>query len=527
MRLGNEHLEEYEFYLPRDGVPQGWEVVSLNDVSYVVTDGTHKTPKYTAEGVRFISIRNIRPFRPIDWNSYEKYISRKEHNALKKRCHPEYDDVLFPRIGTLGFAKRIDFNEEISIFVGLGLIKPVKAYIFPKYLEYYMNTPYISRLSVKRAKGTGRKTLPLEESRRFPFPLAPFSEQHRIVAKIEELFTELEKGIESLKAARAKLNVYRQAVLKHAFEGKLTAQWREENEGKFETPDQLIARIKKVREVTYQKQLEEWKVAVIELGQNGKKPTKPRGLKKLQPFDIDEIAKLPNLDSDSWKWVKIDEICAHTQYSIKAGPFGSAIKKQYYVSDGYKIYGQEQVISGDPNYGNYYIDSAKYEELKTCKIAPKDVLISLVGTVGKVLVLPDDCSEGIINPRLIKVTLNLDVYRPLFFKYFFESVFVKSLQKNLAKGTTMDVLNLGIIQTLPFPLCSLEEQDKLIAEIESKLSVIDQIETESEAAVEKSENLRKSILKIAFSGKLVVQNPGDEPASMLLERISAEKTKPT
>ena len=110
-------------------------------------------------------------------------------------------------------------------------------------------------------------------------PLAPQNEQRRIVAKIEELFSELDKGIESLKAARAKLNIYRQAVLKHAFEGKLTAQWREENKDKLETPEQLLARIKQEREARYEKQLQEWKAAVKEWeegGKLGKRPAKPQ-----------------------------------------------------------------------------------------------------------------------------------------------------------------------------------------------------------------------------------------------------------
>ena len=251
--------------------------------------------------------------------------------------------------------------------------------------------------------------------------LPPLGEQRRIVAKIEELFSELDKGVESLKTARAQLDIYRQAVLKHAFEGKLTAQWREENKDKLEKPEQLLARIKKEREARYEQLLKEWEIAVKEWeakGKSGKRPTKPKKIKKLQPFDLEELGKLPNIELASWKWVKVDKICSHTQYSIKAGPFGSALKKQFYVPDGYKIYGQEQVISGDPYCGDYFIDSVKYEELETCKIAPKDVLISLVGTVGKVLVLPDDCREGIINPRLIKIAPNLNYYRPEFFKYF-------------------------------------------------------------------------------------------------------------
>ena len=391
-----------------------------------------------------------------------------------------------------------------------------------KYICYYLNQLDYS----DHVTGTTRLKLTQNALKRISVLVAPLVEQHRIVAKIEELFSELDKGVESLEKAREQLKVYRQAVLKHAFEGKLTAKWREENRDKLEKPEQLLARIKHEREVRYEQQLNDWKDAVKEWeesGKSGKKPHKPQKMKRLRPFDSEELKKLPDIESASWKWVKVDEICSYTKNPIKAGPFGSTLKKQFYIPDGYKIYGQEQVISGDPHCGDYFIGTAKYEELETCKIAPKDVLISLVGTVGKVLVLPDDCKEGIINPRLIKITLNLNYYRPEFFKYFFESAFVRGLYRTLAKGTTMDVLNLGIIQNLPFPLCSLAEQDKLVTEIESKLSVVDQIEKGAGAELEKSKALRQSIHKMAFSGKLVAQNPNDEPASTLLARIRATK----
>ena len=117
-----------------------------------------------------------------------------------------------------------------------------------------------------------------------PFPLPPFNEQYRIVAKIEELISKFDKGIESLKAARQKLDVFGQAVLKNAFEGKLTASWREVNKDKLETPEQLLARIKQQREEHYEQQLEEWKAAVKEWekeGKSGKKPNKPKKVNDL------------------------------------------------------------------------------------------------------------------------------------------------------------------------------------------------------------------------------------------------------
>ena len=94
--------------------------------------------------------------------------------------------------------------------------------------------------------------------------MPPINEQCRIVTKVEELYSELDKGIESLTIAREQLQNYRQAVLKHAFEGKLTEQWREENKDKLETADQFLARIMQEREVRYEKRLEVWKAAVDE-----------------------------------------------------------------------------------------------------------------------------------------------------------------------------------------------------------------------------------------------------------------------
>ena len=141
-------------------------------------------------------------------------------------------------------------------------------------------------------------------------PLAPQNEQRRIVAKIEELFSELDKGIESLKAARAKLNIYHQAVLKHAFEGKLTAQWREENKDKLETPEQLLARIKQEREARYEKQLQEWKAAVKEWeegGKLGKRPARSRMPKPVSTMAEEETDHLESLPS-GWLWLTAESI---------------------------------------------------------------------------------------------------------------------------------------------------------------------------------------------------------------------------
>ncbi|MGB5929362.1 MAG: restriction endonuclease subunit S [Cyclobacteriaceae bacterium] len=167
------------------------------------------------------------------------------------------------------------------------------------------------------------------------------------------------------------------------------------------------------------------------------------------------------------------------------------------------IDGQEQVIADDPTIGDYFISEPKYKELDSCSIAKRDILISLVGTIGKVLVLPDNCKEGIINPRLIKVSLLHDFYSAQFFKFYFESSFVKSLYSKDAHGATMNILNLGIIKRLPFPLSSIEEQTQIVSELEERLSVVEQLEAATRTAQLKAKNLRRSILQRAFEGKLI------------------------
>ena len=206
---------------------------------------------------------------------------------------------------------------------------------------------------------------------------------------------------------------------------------------------------------------------------------------------------------EGWKWVKITDIVENVKHSLKAGPFGSSLKKEFYVKKGYKIYGQEQVISDNASFGDYYVDEEKYQELKSCQIKPFDILISLVGTIGKVLILPANCEKGLINPRLIKITLNKDIYLHKFFKYYFESSYVKNFYGTKAQGTTMDVLNLGIIKTIPFPLPSLKAQQLIVDDLESKLTGCNKIEETISNTGQQAETLRQSILKQAFEGRLI------------------------
>lgn len=174
----------------------------------------------------------------------------------------------------------------------------------------------------------------------------------------------------------------------------------------------------------------------------------------------------PIQNPKGWDTSLIENLVANEKNALKAGPFGSALKKEYYVESGYKIYGQEQVISGDHTIGNYYIDKERYKILENCAVQAGDVLISLVGTYGKLLIIPDEFEPGIINPRLMKITFDKNKVNPLYFKFFFQSESLKRVLSENTHGGTMDILNLGIVRKISMPLPPLKLQNKFFSFVE-------------------------------------------------------------
>lgn len=203
-----------------------------------------------------------------------------------------------------------------------------------------------------------------------------------------------------------------------------------------------------------------------------------------------------------WEKLKFPDICAGEKNAIKAGPFGSALKKEFYVDKGYKIYGQEQVIKDDFSYGNYYIDEEKYKTLESCKIASGDILISLVGTFGKVSIVPDRFEPGIINPRLMKITLDQNKAHPIFIKYLIGSSDFKVLLEHMSHGGTMGILNVGLVKGLVIPVPPIEVQHKFVRFINQQLDV----SCINESSLRNLESNFNALLQQAFKGELSIKD---------------------
>jgi type I restriction enzyme, S subunit len=507
----DEQVHDYEKLI----VPKTWEVVQLKDVCHKITDGTHKTPKYQKTGVRFVSITNIRPYQPIIWENYIKYISREEHNELIKRCNPEYDDILFPRIGTLGFAKRIDFKEEVSIFVGLGLLKPVKEIILPKYLEYWMNHPLIHKLSHEKATGSGRLTLPLEETRKFPVPIAPPNQQKLIVAEIEKQFSRLDEAVAALKRIQANLKRYKASVLKAAVEGKLTEEWRSRRGMACHAPTEdepadLLKRILTERKKKWGEDYIKKYVAA-----HGHAPKDGLWKKKYKEPAGPNATDLPQLP-EGWTAATIEQLLFSNKDALKTGPFGSLLKKHEHQTSGVAVLGIENIQAMHFIRGSkIHINEKKAHQLEGYRALPGDILISRSGTVGEVCVVPEDIGDVRISTNLIKVSLAKNGMLPEWFIFLFNgSPFVLGQVKELCKGSSRLFLNQDILRQLIFVLPPLEEQNLIIREVHLQFTVVTTIENGIESNLKRAERLRQAILKKAFSGRLISQ-------SQLRERASA------
>lgn len=281
------------------GYPATWAVEKLGDVMDI--QGGSQPPKSEflyeqAEG--YVQLLQIRDFGKKPVPTYVPI------GRVTKFC--EKNDVLIARYGaSLG---RIVTGLEGAYNVALAKTIYDKRLLIDRFVFYLLKTPVL-QTPLKMISRSAQNGFARHEIAHVELPIPPLNEQHRIVAKIETLFSELDKGIEALKTAREQLKVYRQAVLKHAFEGKLTAKWREENADKLEPPEQLLTHIQQERQTHYQQQLQDWKAAVKvweKIGKEGKKPGKPKNLSRALSPDAEgnPSTSLPN----GWTWLNLDNL---------------------------------------------------------------------------------------------------------------------------------------------------------------------------------------------------------------------------
>ena len=228
------------------------------------------------------------------------------------------------------------------------------------------------------------------------------------------------------------------------------------------------------------------------------------------PFDL----------PDGWEWVRLGCLA---QY--KKGPFGSSITKAMFVPDtpdAVKIYEQKNAINKDATLGSYFISAEKYETLKGFEVFPNDIIVSCAGTIGETYVLPIGMRKGIINQALMKISLyDLEILD--FYLMYFDFK-LKSAAQEQGHGIALkNIPTFDVLKRYLIPIPPIQEQKRIISTVNNLLSKVNSIDEDNETIFTLIVKAKSKILDLAIRGQLVPQDPADEPASVLLERIRAEK----
>ncbi len=368
-----------------------------------------------------------------------------------------------------------DTRQKLMMSGKMYRFRPNPEAMHAKYLMYFLLTR-VSQLAIDKMKtGISDSGLNLTHDRfaTLNVPVAPLNEQRRIVGKMGELFSELQDSLQSVRAARAQIPVYRQAILKHAFEGHFTTT-RRTRSGAVHPPH----------------------------------PMSP------SETTAEGLLPLPT----GWEYVRlghlIDPERPITYGVIKLGPA---------VADGIPTLRSSDVRRLRLDLGSVKRISPKVaENFRRTFLNGGEVLITVRGTLGGVAVVPSRLAGWNIS-REVAMIVPGDTLDASYLQYFIASPQLEAWVKRQLRGVAYTGINLASLRDAPIAFCHIDEQREIARMLAEQLSLVDSIENDIEEQFKKLELLRHAIFKDAFSGQLVGQDPKDEPASALLERIRAER----
>ena len=334
--------------------------------------------------------------------------------------------------------------------------------------------------------------------RKVEIPIPPLETQQAIVNKIESLFDEIDEGIGRLKTAAQQIQQYRQSLLKNAFNGELTKEWRSKHADALPSENELLAQIQTTREQHHAQQLADWQTAVSQWEQNGKegkKPSKPSTLKKLESIEKLNEIELTELP-DGWFWERLGLMTLGVEYgtSAKSQPEGKVpVLRMGNMQNG-KIDWTDLVYSDND------------EEIKQYLLKKGDVLFNRTNSpelVGKTSIIETD-EKAIFAGYLIRINHLKEITDGRYLTYFLNSMIAKKYG-NFVKtdGVNQSNINGQKLINYPFVFCSLKEQKEVADILEQKLTACDQLAAELSKQLKQADLLKQAVLKAAFSGSLL------------------------
>lgn len=481
-----------------------WIEIRLGDFLDFKGGGTPRKnrPEYWHGDIPWASIKDIKG----------KYLQKTGDNITVQGLNNSSANIAEPN--QIILATRINPGRPIITKIRTSINQDLKI-VIPKitidrdFLYFLFAT--LERKILKVSSGTTVLGINLNNLKEIQAAIPPLPEQRSIVAKIEELFGELDNGVTNLKRAQEQLKFYRQAVLKKAFDGELTKGWREKKK-ELPSTSEILRNINNEHVIHYRKQIENWKNDTqlwAQNGQQGRKPSRPRKFREVKSLDCYQNRIFITVENTSHRIVD----CLHSTPKFQST--GKFCVDTTCISNGKILWDKIR-----------YVTKESFKN-RISRLKPKrgDIFFAREGTVGTTLVLDQDI-DVCLGQRMMMFR-PIESIIPKYFMYYFQSNEFKKQYKPLIGGTTAPHLNIGIIRKLIFPVCSTQEQHQIVQEIESRLSVCDKLEETISESLEKAKALRQSILKKAFAGELLTQQeleackavPDWEPAQQLLQRI--------
>ena len=467
-------------------LPQGWKKTTLGEIAIIKMGQSPDSKSYNKQNEGYQLIGGASDLG-------DKFPEPKQFTSEATKLS-KINDIIICIRATIG---RLNLSNKIYC-LGRG-VAGIEAHdkIETKFLWYVLMNSEAYLL--KNSTGTTFQQVSSPTLKKLPIVYPTNKEtQQAIVNKIESIFTEIDAGIVSLKTAQQQLKHYRQSLLKNAFNGELTKQWRLENTDRLPSANELLAQIQTAREQHHAEQLADWQTAVKQWEQTckqGKKPSKPSALKTLEPIsklNEIELTELPN----NWFWERLGLITLGVEY-------GTSAKSQ---SEGkVPVLRMGNMQNGKIDWTDL-VYSNNDEEIEQYLLKKGDVLFNRTNSpelVGKTSIIETD-EKAIFAGYLIRINHLTDIVDGRYLTYFLNSIVAKNYG-NFVKtdGVNQSNINGQKLMNYPFVFCSLAEQTQIVAILENKLTACDQLACELATQLKQAELLKQAVLKSAFSGSLL------------------------
>jgi type I restriction enzyme, S subunit len=478
-------------------LPEGWAKAKLGMVASFINGKSFKSEDWKTFGIPIIRIQNLN-----DNSANYNFIG--EEQFIEEKYFVTKGDLLFAWSGTPGTSFGAHIWNGKNAYLNQHIYKVQTHGINKQFFYHLLN--YLVHDFIKKSKGSAGLTHITKKTLENTVCFIPtLNEQNRIVDKIEELFSGLDKSETTLKNVKKQIEIQKYILLKNAFEGKLSEKWRK-NKILF-SAEKLLNRIQREKEKLRQRQQQEWENKVIVWIKNGKnspKPEKPNFPKEVSPLTTKEINDLPKLPS-TWKWAKLGDI-------------GILLSGQHILEKDYNIKANGlPYLTGPSDFGDKLPIISKWTLVPKAIAKENDILITVKGSgVGKINLMN---VEGAIGRQLMSF---FSFYKEKMFLFFFIESRLKSFQ-NLSTGTAIPGIDRESILNLPCLVLDEKEQAFIVQELEFQYSIIKNLEKNINNGLKQSETLKHSILKKAFSGQLVFNDRANLEGNILLQQIQAEK----